>query len=94
VVLVDRVYSCSVSPYNEGYLLYLECKLYCFIIRIATMSILDVLGRLGACMCASSLSVSDQFYNKTGCSVQKLCISTVLSIAQVFDPPALTLIRS
>jgi hypothetical protein len=27
VVLVDRVYNCSVSPYDDGYLLYLQGKL-------------------------------------------------------------------
>jgi len=27
VVLVDRVYNCSASPYEDGYLLCLQCKL-------------------------------------------------------------------
>jgi len=33
MVLVDRVYNCSVSPYDDGYLLYLERKLWLFILR-------------------------------------------------------------
>ena len=31
MVLLDRVYNCSVSTCDDGYLLYLECKLQFFI---------------------------------------------------------------
>jgi len=44
LVLVDRVYNCSVSPYDDGYLFCVQCKLYFLIIILATMSFFNVFG--------------------------------------------------
>ena len=56
MVLVDRVYSCSMSPYDDRYVLYRQCKVQCFYIKVATMSFFGVLGWLA---CASGIAISD-----------------------------------
>jgi hypothetical protein len=53
VVLVDRMYNCSVYPYDNGYLLYFQCKI--FYNKIATMSFYDVLGCLSIGVCVFSI---------------------------------------
>jgi hypothetical protein len=52
VVLVDRMYTCSMSPYGNGYLLYFQCKI--FYNKIITMRFCDEL--MCVCVCASSVA--------------------------------------
>jgi hypothetical protein len=37
-MLLDKIYYCSVLPYDNGYILYLQFKMYLFYNKIANMS--------------------------------------------------------
>ena len=59
VVLVDRVYNCSVSPYGDGYLLYLQCKLQFYNDNTPTISYFSVLVK-----CSEVMQCNDGTSNK------------------------------
>ena len=58
MVLVDRVYDCSVSAYENGFLSFFRLNFY----KIATMSFFfDVWGWTGVCVCAFSVTVGSYY---------------------------------